>query len=288
MTSERPRKKKPEELDRTQLKEIAMSPEDWEEFAHGVQLFNSGKFWNSHEAWEQVWIRHREDERLFFQGIIQLAAAYHQLVAKKSYRGLLNNFDKAYEKLEVFQPEYLGVNVTPLLKCIEQGKKEAERLGQEGMDSFNFNLIPKLQFHKHLNPDLLVEARSIVNSEQFIEGLRLFNQGYYWEAHEVWEEVWRNEDDEAKTFAQAFVQVAAANNFVKSSKLTSAKYLFEKALQKFYEFQNVKCGIEVHALTHDIESALAGVQTANGDPSHLKHMLVTTINLQKNNQGTSE
>src|SRR6267378_852486 len=141
MPASRTPKKKPEEIDRTRLRGIMMSPEDWEEFDHGVKLFNSGKFWNSHEAWEQVWIRHSEDERLFFQGIIQLAAAYHQLVVKKNYQGLINNFDKAYQKLVVFQPEYLGVRVAPLLKFIEQGKKEAERVGAQGLQHFNFNLI---------------------------------------------------------------------------------------------------------------------------------------------------
>ena len=257
-----------------------MSPEDWEEFSHGVHLFNSGKFWHSHEAWEQVWMRHDEDERLFFQGIIQLAAAYHQLIAKKSYRGLLNNFDKAYQKLEVFQPEYVGVYVTPLLKFIEQGKKEAERLGPEGLGQFNYNLIPKLQFHKPLNPDLLVEARSIVTSEQFLEGLKFFNKGYYWEAHDVWEEVWRGEENDAKTFAQAFVQVAAANSFVKLSKLTSAKYLFEKALEKFHQFEHLECGVGVESLVRDIEHALQGFNNANGNSSHVKQLLVPAISMQ--------
>src|SRR5437867_13299497 len=102
MNSKRPQKKKPEEISRTPLKQLEMSVEDWAEFGHGVTLFNSGKFWHAHEAWEQVWLRHAEDERLFFQGLIQLAAAYHHLIVKKNYRGLMNNFDKAWQKLEVF------------------------------------------------------------------------------------------------------------------------------------------------------------------------------------------
>ena len=30
--------------------------------------------WHAHESWK-IWLRHTEDERLFFQGIIQHAAA---------------------------------------------------------------------------------------------------------------------------------------------------------------------------------------------------------------------
>ena len=280
MTSSRPRKKKPDELDPTQIRPLELSPEDWEEFSHGVRLFNNGKFWNSHEAWEQVWLRHDEDERLFFQGMIQLAAAYHHLVAKKNFRGLVNNFEKAYQKLVLFQPEYLGVSVKPLIKFIEEGKREAERVGAHALEQFNGNLIPKLQFHKPFNPDFLVESRSMVRSVRFLEGVGLFNKGYYWEAHEVWEDVWRNEEEDVKTFAQGFVQVAAANSFVNLAKLASAKYLFEKALEKFRQFPSSQCGVDVEKLILDIESALAGFHGANGDPSYRKHLLVPTMTLR--------
>jgi predicted metal-dependent hydrolase len=254
MKSPRTPKKKPEEIRRDPAspsgtpKELEMSTDDWHEFEHGVQLFNCGKFWNAHEAWEQVWLRHKEDERLFFQGLIQLAAAYHHLVQKKSVRGMLNNFEKAYAKLEVFRPQYLGVFVTPLLRCIE----EARRAGS----SPDFNAIPRLQFHKPYNPDLIVEVREFLQSERFREGLALFNKGYHWEAHEVWEDVWREKEGDAKLFAQAFVQLAAANSFVKLSKLGSARYLFEKSLEKFGEFEHLECGVDFPPLLENIRRVL--------------------------------
>ncbi|GEM_PF-409149 len=256
MKSSRPLKKKPEELQRDELREIEMSSEDWQEFEHGVRLFNSGKFWHSHEAWEEIWKRHREDERLFFQGIIQMAAACHQLVTKKSYKGMLSNLDKAYEKLDVFQPEYLGVRVEPLLRWIRQAKDEAEHLGPADLERFNFHLIPKLEFHKPTNPDLMVEIRDIVRADQFNEGLRLFNTGYYWEAHEAWEEVWRSQEGEGKDFAQAFVQVAAGYSFLKLCKLSSARYLFEKSFEKFRQFEYLESGVDIASLVEALQPAL--------------------------------
>ena len=244
-----------------------MTPEDWAAFEHGVKLFNAGKFWNSHEAWEQIWLRHKEDERLFFQGLIQLAAAYHQLLAKESQRGLLNNMEKSYEKLVVFQPEYMGVLVKPLLKFIEEGKKEANRLGLSDIASFNHNLIPKLQFHKPANPDLLVEIREIVGSEKFREGASLFNTGYYWEAHEAWEDVWRDQDGDAKTFSQAFVQMASAYSFLKLGKPGSARYLFEKATAKFLEFENLDCGMALKPLIESMQHSLTEMAMPGGNGS---------------------
>lgn len=266
MSDRRPPKKKPGEIRRDPLKEIEMTSEDWAAFEHGVKLFNSGKFWNSHEAWEQIWLRHNEDERLFFQGLIQLAAAYHQLLIKGSQKGLLNNFEKAYEKLEVFQPEYLGVLVQPLLKFIDEGRKEANRLGSPKIAEFNHNLVPKLQFHKPANPDLMVEIRGFINSEKFHEGAKLFNTGYYWEAHESWEDVWRDQEGDAKTFSQAFVQMAAAYSFLKLSKAGSARYLFEKSIAKFLEFENLECGMQVKPLIESMQLSLreTGAAGENG------------------------
>ncbi|MBI4547273.1 MAG: DUF309 domain-containing protein [Ignavibacteriae bacterium] len=280
MKSVRPQKKKPREIDRSKIEELSMTLDDWAEFEHGVELFNSGKFWHSHEAWELVWRRHAEDERLFLQGLIQLAAAYHQLMTKHNYRGLINNFNKAYEKLEVFQPEYSGVLITPLLKFIEQGKKEAERLGPKKIAAFNYNLIPKLQFHKPYNPDLVVALRELLKSEEFLEGVKLFNTGYHWEAHEVWEDVWREQQADARTFVQAFVQTAAAYSFLKIRKISSAKYLFQKALEKFQQFENTDCPLPLKAIMEDIHHTLEllAIHPSQGEAT-LKYTKPLTIEL---------
>lgn len=51
-------------------------------------------------------------------------------------------------------------------------------------------------------------------SEEFLHGVDLFNHGYYWEAHEAWEGLWRvsrERETEATTlFLQALIKLAAA------------------------------------------------------------------------------
>lgn len=266
MKSSHPKKKKPEEIARDPVREIELSPEDWEEFERGATLFNTGKFWHAHEAWELVWLRHTEDERLFFQGIIQLAAAYHQLFGKKSFRGMMNNFDKAYAKLEVFAPNYLGVHVDQLLLLIDQGKEEAERLGDRGVGQFNPKFVPKLHVHKPGNPDLLVQIRGIVRSDRFDEGVKLFNEGYHWEAHEVWEEIWRGEEGDAKAFAHAFVELASGYSFLKRSKASNAKYLMEKAVVKFEQFERIACDLALDKIINETKAVLVHLEgVADGE-----------------------
>ncbi len=48
---------------------------DSELFEQGIDLFNQGKFFECHEAWEEVWKRSAGGQKLFYQGIIQAAVA---------------------------------------------------------------------------------------------------------------------------------------------------------------------------------------------------------------------
>ncbi len=48
-----------------------------------------------------------------------------------------------------------------------------------------------------------------MTAEALARGAALFNQGLYWEAHEAWEELWLELDDEPKLFVQGLIQVAA-------------------------------------------------------------------------------
>jgi len=41
----------------------------------GVRLYNAGRFWEAHEAWETVWRAAPAAERAAWQGLIQAAAA---------------------------------------------------------------------------------------------------------------------------------------------------------------------------------------------------------------------
>jgi predicted metal-dependent hydrolase len=77
-------------------------------FIVGVQRFNQHEFWEAHESWESIWLRKTGEEKLFLQGLIQLAAAYHH-VKRGTYRGAVRLFDAAFAKLGSFPEGYGGV-----------------------------------------------------------------------------------------------------------------------------------------------------------------------------------
>ena len=46
--------------------------------------------------------------------------------------------------------------------------------------------------------------------DAFQEGIRLFNAGHYWHAHEQWEACWLRADEPDATFYKGLIQAAAA------------------------------------------------------------------------------
>ena len=58
-----------------------LAPEDWrlnDRYLYGVDLYNAAYWWESHEAWEDVWQTIAKDSPYgqFLQGLIQVSAAF--------------------------------------------------------------------------------------------------------------------------------------------------------------------------------------------------------------------
>ncbi len=137
--------KRQQQVDLSDLSAPQLSEQDWRDFREGVRLFNEGRFWESHEAWEEVWKRHQENSRIFLQGLIQAAAALHQL-RRYVYHGADKHLRNALWKLEPFQPVCLGIDVQGLVQKLNRTHRELTRLGPTHLQQFNFDLLPKIIF----------------------------------------------------------------------------------------------------------------------------------------------
>jgi hypothetical protein len=110
-------------------RELLLPPERWREqasYLHGADLFNQAFWWEAHEAWEGLWARADGTQRVFLQGLIQLAAALlkHHL---RSAAGCLRLARDARGKLnavcerERLAPgeRFMGVDVPALLRLVD-------------------------------------------------------------------------------------------------------------------------------------------------------------------------
>lgn len=83
-------------------------------FQRGIDLFNRGEFFTCHEVLEEIWLEEPESEKPFYQGIIQVAAAFHHF-QRGNRAGLESLLRAGVEKLRRFPPVYHGLDLAALL-----------------------------------------------------------------------------------------------------------------------------------------------------------------------------
>ena len=99
----------------------------------GLDAFNSARFYDAHEHWEEVWLKTSHPEKMFLQGLIQVAAAFHHhsranLLGTRNLlrEGLLklDKFPEIYGELEI---ETLRATVREWLADFDAGEIPARR-----------------------------------------------------------------------------------------------------------------------------------------------------------------
>ena len=97
-------------------------------FRHAVALFNGARYWHAHEAWETLWRAAEDPERLFYQGLIQVAAGLLHL-QRRNLRGARMKLDEGAAKLRAFEPVHHGIFVNELIGRADRLLEEL-RVGQ--------------------------------------------------------------------------------------------------------------------------------------------------------------
>ena len=115
------------------------------EFYAALDQFNRRWYFESHETLEDLWMVTPLPERQFFQGIIQLAAAFVHF-ARGEYPGIFKLLDAAEEKVEAFTPESFGVDTAALLEDMRRARAEIAALGAERFRAWDERGAPVIIF----------------------------------------------------------------------------------------------------------------------------------------------
>jgi uncharacterized protein len=84
-----------------------------QQFERGVALFNARKFFEAHEAWEELWLAEPQPEKTFLQGMIQLAAGLHHY-SRGNSRGAKSLLAAGIAKLKRFPGRHRGLALAQL------------------------------------------------------------------------------------------------------------------------------------------------------------------------------
>jgi predicted metal-dependent hydrolase len=89
------------------------------ELMRGAELFNAGRYFEAHEAWERIWLGASEPDRTIVQGLIQAAAALlHR--ERNNPRGAMRLWNKARDKLGCAPAAYRGLAIGDLRAALER------------------------------------------------------------------------------------------------------------------------------------------------------------------------
>lgn len=86
----------------------------------GVELFNQGRYWEAHEAWERDWMPDRKGpDSGFYKGLIQVAAGCLHY-SRRNRRGAVNKWKSGAEYLRLYLPAHRGVQLEPLIEAVDR------------------------------------------------------------------------------------------------------------------------------------------------------------------------
>ncbi len=97
---------------------------------------------------------------------------------------------------------------------------------------------------------------------RFHHGAELFNRGEFFDAHEVWEDVWRETPAEHKKFLQVLIQIAVALHHYSRGNIEGARSLLARADTNLALFPDTCLGIRVHQVRSQLAEARNAVEQA--------------------------
>ena len=93
---------------------------------------------------------------------------------------------------------------------------------------------------------------------RYLAGIELFNRGEFFEAHEVWEDLWRECAPADRRFYQALIQAAVAAHHWSRGNAAGAKRLYHSGRKYMEPFRPVHLGLEVDGFWNAMAAHLAG------------------------------
>lgn len=95
---------------------------------------------------------------------------------------------------------------------------------------------------------------------RYLEGIRLFNAREFFDAHEVWEDLWHEMAGPERRFVQGLIQAAVCAYHAINGNIKGANRLFESARRYMNLFAPTHRGLDVSRFWIQMEAALVEFQ----------------------------
>jgi predicted metal-dependent hydrolase len=118
---------------------------------------------------------------------------------------------------------------------------------------------------------------------RFLQGIEEFNRQFFFEAHDLWEEIWVDTTGNDRLFYQGLIQTAVGFYHLSNGNLKGANSQFTKALAKLEQYLPDHHGVDVQHLVnavrtcrHDTEAMREGI-LARFDETKIPQIQLSSI-----------
>jgi len=94
---------------------------------------------------------------------------------------------------------------------------------------------------------------------EFYTGLALFNRGFYFECHDVWEEIWGDAKGKNKIFYQALIMSAVSLYHFGNENLEGALSCLQKAEKQFSQLPEPFLGLSITRFVQQMKRFFEGM-----------------------------
>ncbi|MFG0330426.1 MAG: DUF309 domain-containing protein [Phycisphaerales bacterium] len=105
----------------------------------------------------------------------------------------------------------------------------------------------------------------------FLEGIEVFNEKDFFEAHEVWEEVWAMCVGERARFYQGLIQIAVTLEHINRDNPRGVQKVWRTAQSKFEGLPDLYMGVNIPKLLDSVRpfiEPILAMETARGQQPH--------------------
>jgi len=95
-------------------------------FTDGLYAFNSRKFYDAHEFWEELWLDYKLEDAKCIQGLIQLAVSYFHLF-NDNLKGARSMIRKSLTKFQDFN-SCRGIDIVKLIEEVEKAQSHFDEI----------------------------------------------------------------------------------------------------------------------------------------------------------------
>ena len=92
------------------------------------------------------------------------------------------------------------------------------------------------------------------HDDRYLKGIEYFNECEFFEAHEVWEELWADLQGDSRKFYQGMIQVAVCLHHFCNGNIRGAKKLYDSSTNYLKPYAPSHADLDVDKLLSDLET----------------------------------